>query len=125
MTQQNGTPETSTPLSDLQRLQKRLDEVNKKREKPVNNADDGNLLGVAWKLSTEFLVSVLVGAALGYGLDALFGTGPWLLLVGLGFGFATGVRSVFRTAAKMDEMTLGVPIGDDIPDDLQDNEFDN
>ena len=76
----------------------------------------GTLLGMAWRLSTELVVAVLVGTGLGYGLDYLLETRPWFLLVGLGFGFAAGIMSVFRVAGRMDAENAHIPIGEDMPD---------
>jgi len=80
------------------------------------------MLGMAWRLSTELIVSVLVGTALGYGLDKLFGTNPWILLVGMGFGFAAGIRGVLRTADRMDAESADIPLGEDIGFDDEDDE---
>ena len=44
----------------------------------------------------EAVLSILVGAGLGWWGDAKLGTGPWLLLVGLGFGFAAFVVRLAR-----------------------------
>jgi len=108
---------TSQP-SDLEELERRLDEVRNRHEKPEKEQDNsGSLLGMAWRLSTELVVAVLVGTAIGYGLDRLFGTRPWILLIGLGFGFAAGIMNVLRVAGKMDAANAHVPIGDDLPDD--------
>jgi len=105
-------------------LEQRVNAAKQKHEKPVNDDNSGSLLGMAWRLSTELLVSVLVGTGLGYGLDKLFGTKPWILLIGLGFGFAAGIRSVLRTAEKMDEIDADIPIGHDLPDtDDEDDDY--
>ncbi len=53
-------------------------------------------LGRAFRVGSELLAGLFVGALLGLGLDTLFGTKPWLLLVGILFGFAAGVMSVSR-----------------------------
>lgn len=45
----------------------------------------------------EFVFSVLVPGALGWWLDRKFGTGPWLLLVGLLFGFGAGFYRLMKT----------------------------
>lgn len=44
----------------------------------------------------QFGFSVLVGAAIGYGLDRLLGTAPWLMIILLGLGFAAGVMNIVR-----------------------------
>ncbi|MEP1231068.1 MAG: AtpZ/AtpI family protein [Litorimonas sp.] len=123
MTDRNGQFTQKSPSSDLNSLEQRVKAAKSKHEKPVNDDNSGSLLGMAWRLSTELLVSVLVGAGLGYGLDKLFGTNPWILLVGLGFGFAAGIKSVLRTAEKMDEISADIPIGQDLPQDDEDDDY--
>ena len=49
---------------------------------------------------TELVVGMLVGLAIGYGLDGLLGTRPVFLVVFALLGFAAGVRTMMRTAAE-------------------------
>lgn len=60
-------------------------------------------LGQAMRLSTELLAGLLVGGALGYGLDRLLETSPWFLLAGIGVGFAAGLRNLSRMLSKNNE----------------------
>jgi ATP synthase protein I len=60
-------------------------------------------LGIAFRLSTEFVAAPVVGGAIGWGLDRLFGTSPILLLVMFCFGIAAGFRNLLRVAKKMNE----------------------
>lgn len=113
---------SAKPPSDLGDLSKRVAEAKAKHAPPVSDKSDGSMLGMAWRLSTEMIVSVLVGGALGYGLDYLFGSKPWIMLIGFGFGFAAGIRSVLRTAEKMDAETAHLPIGKDLNDVEDDDE---
>lgn len=122
MSETNGKPNSSEKPNDLKALEQRVQSAQARHTKSdKEHSNDGSLLGMAWRLSTELVVSVLVGAGLGYGLDKLFGTAPWLLIVGLGFGFATGIRGVMRVAAKMDAASAHIPIGEDIVDDDEDD----
>ncbi|MEM6624280.1 MAG: AtpZ/AtpI family protein [Pseudomonadota bacterium] len=56
---------------------------------------------MAWRMIIELVVSVMVGAAMGWGLDALFGTLPLFLIVFVLLGFASGVRTMLRSATEM------------------------
>jgi ATP synthase protein I len=58
-------------------------------------------MGLALRLGADFVAGVVVGAALGWGIDRLFGTSPWGLIVFLLLGFAAGVLSVMRTAGMV------------------------
>jgi ATP synthase protein I len=44
----------------------------------------------------EFGIAVLLGLAFGNWLDGKAGTGPWLMILFLGFGFVAGIRSLMR-----------------------------
>jgi ATP synthase protein I len=48
-------------------------------------------------------LSVLIGLGIGYYLDKWLGTAPWLMIVWLGFGFAAGVRSLYRAALRSEK----------------------
>jgi ATP synthase protein I len=79
-----------------------LDEFAKRLDaaRGAQQADSGRTRGVelgrAFRVGSELLAGLLVGALLGWGLDALFGTKPWLLLAGVLLGFAAGVINVSR-----------------------------
>ena len=118
MPEQNGQSDTS-PANDLDTFEAKLAAAKARRERKSGKDKevDNSLLGMAWRLSTELLASVMVGLFLGWGFDQLVGTRPWGLLIGLGFGIAAGFMSVFRTAERMDASTAHIPKGDDLPDD--------
>ena len=62
---------------------------------------DGAGMAMAFRLASEFVAGILVGAALGWGLDYVAGTSPWGLIVLLLLGFAAGVLNVVRAAGRM------------------------
>ncbi|MCA9519672.1 MAG: AtpZ/AtpI family protein [Myxococcales bacterium] len=53
--------------------------------------------------ASELGFAVLGGLALGYWLDGLLGTSPWLLLVGLVLGFTGGLWTLIRLTNKVME----------------------
>ncbi len=57
-------------------------------------------LGKYSALGLEMAISVVIGLAIGYYLDRWLGTSPWLTVIWLGFGFAAGVRSLYRAAVR-------------------------
>ena len=64
-------------------------------------------MAVAFRLSTEFISAILVGAAFGFGLDWLLGTTPWLLIVFLLLGFVAGILNVLRSAGLIQTPQVG------------------
>ena len=73
------------------------------RKKPQAEDRPPSKLGIAFRLSTEFVAAPVVGGAIGWGLDNLFGTMPVLLLVMFCLGVAAGFRNLLRAAKKMNE----------------------
>lgn len=51
-------------------------------------------------IGAEMFASVLIGTLGGYGLDRLFHTKPWLMVVGFILGSIAGYRSLFRLLNK-------------------------
>ena len=84
----------------LKKLEARLDAV-KQAQAPEAPPKDFASAELGWRMVTELVAGLLIGAGIGYGLDVLFGTLPILLVVFIGLGFAAGVRVMMRTAAEM------------------------
>lgn len=59
-------------------------------------------LGMAWRITVELVVAVMVGAGIGYALDRWLGTAPWLMMLFLLLGGAAGVMNAYRAAKGMD-----------------------
>jgi ATP synthase protein I len=63
--------------------------------------DEYAAASMAWRMVIELVMAIVIGGAMGWGLDTLFGTMPLFLIVFVLFGFAAGVRLMLRTAAEM------------------------
>ena len=51
------------------------------RKSNENNGNKSSILGMAFKMSTEFVAAVAVGTLIGFIFDNWFGTKPWLILI--------------------------------------------
>jgi ATP synthase protein I len=63
-----------------------------------------------FRLSTELVAGVVVGAVVGWSIDHWVGASPWGLIVFVLLGFAAGVLNVMRAAGVMP-----TPTNDDGP----------
>ncbi|MEW6739577.1 MAG: AtpZ/AtpI family protein [Nitrospirota bacterium] len=57
----------------------------------------------ASSVGIHLVVSTFVGLAIGYGLDKLFGTSPYLTVIFLIIGIIAGFRELIRIAKKQEE----------------------
>lgn len=101
---QEDLPESEKEwLERREKLSRRLDEV-KARQEPQSSLlqPKGGLSGMAagLRIASEFIAGVVVGALLGYGIDTLFGTRPFGMIIFLLLGFAAGVLNVIRSSAR-------------------------
>jgi ATP synthase protein I len=67
---------------------------------------DRSAMARGFRLSTELVAAVVVGAALGWVLDRLLGIAPWGMIVFLLLGFAAGVLNVMRAAGVVPSSPL-------------------
>jgi len=74
------------------KIKKQFDEDNKKR---------GSFMGSAFKLGTELVAAVVVGTIIGFILDTVFDTKPWLIIIFFFLGSAAGMLNVIRAANRM------------------------
>ena len=74
------------------KIKKQIDSDNEKR---------GSFMGSAFKLGTELVAAVAVGTIIGFILDTLFDTKPWLIIIFFFLGAAAGIMNVIRAANRM------------------------
>lgn len=101
----NGETGREAELSErLDRLDRSLNERRRVDAEPMKGTGkEAQGYAQAFRLSTEFVAGVLVGAALGWAFDRMLGTSPWGLIVLLLLGFGAGVFNVMRAANLMAE----------------------
>jgi ATP synthase protein I len=86
----------------FRRLGERLGRVDRDRPSDGGQSQrsgaDPSAIARGFRLSTELVAGVLVGAAIGWLIDRLLGISPWGMIVFLLLGFAAGVVNVMRAA---------------------------
>ena len=98
----SSRPDEEADLSArLQRLGERLDQqkgTSRQVESGSSSKSDPSALARGFRLSTELVGGVAVGAFIGWALDRWLGISPWGMIVFLLLGFAAGVINVMRAA---------------------------
>jgi ATP synthase protein I len=100
------TPDEAALSARLGSLDQRLSEIqdNRKIRTDQSGTESGNgaarasAMALGFRLSSELVAGVLVGALIGWGFDRLLSTSPWGLIVFLLLGFTAGVLNVMRSA---------------------------
>lgn len=86
----------------LKALEEKLQKVKGKEPPPQTNTAKGFSQGeVAWRMVIELATGIMLGSAIGYGLDVLFGTLPLFLVIFSLFGFAAGIKTMLGSAREL------------------------
>src|SRR5215472_7791710 len=80
----------------LQRLGDRLGQSEAGRPVATGPSRDPSAFARGFRLSSEFVGAVILGAAIGWLIDRWLGISPWGMFVFLMLGFAAGVLNVIR-----------------------------
>ena len=107
--ERNNPPDEEAQLSArLQRLGDRLASASRDSENGSGSrpGTDASAFARGFRLSTELVAGVLVGAGLGWLIDRWLGSTPWGLIVFLLLGFAAGVLNVMRAAGVAPDRRL-------------------
>ena len=88
----------------LNALDSRLKNARDHVQDPLNQpgaekAAKGGALGLAFRVSVEIVSAVAIGVGVGWLLDGWLGTTPWLMIVFVVLGFASGILNVYRLAS--------------------------
>jgi ATP synthase protein I len=107
------SPDEVTLSARLGSLDQRLSEFRDGRKVRTDQPGDGSGDGAArasamargFRLSSELIAGVGVGAVLGWGFDRLLSTSPFGFIVFFLLGFAAGVLNVIRSAGVAPDRT--------------------
>ena len=103
----------------LSALEARLEAARKRAEPGKSHTEEHySQAQLAWRMVIELVAGVGIGVAIGYGLDSLLGTRPWLMGVFTLLGFAAGVKTMIRSAEEVQRKAdTGAAAGDGGADD--------
>ncbi len=96
-------PDEATLSARLGNLDHRLSKIRDNRNLQTGaGSGDGaaraSAMARGFRLSSELIAGVVVGAGIGWGIDKLLSTSPWGLIVFFLLGFIAGVVNVIRSA---------------------------
>ena len=108
----------------ISELGDRLGKVRSQRESEERADADAEMRGrgmaYGMRMAMDLVAAVFVGGFIGWGLDWVLGSRPWLLLLFFLLGFAAGILNVMRTYGRMQRefaARTGGNIGHTVPDD--------
>ncbi len=107
------SPEEAALSARLERLGERLGKVHPSRPSdsgpPRSPTTDPSAIARGFRLSTELVAGVLLGAGLGWLIDRWLGISPWGMIVFLLLGFTAGVLNVMRAAGVVPANRMDPP----------------
>jgi ATP synthase protein I len=103
------SPDEAALSARLGSLDRRLSEIRDSRkirtDQPGRGSEDGaarvSAMARGLRLSSELIAGVVVGAAIGWGIDHLLSTSPFGLIAFFLLGFIAGLVNLVRSAGGM------------------------
>jgi ATP synthase protein I len=59
-----------------------------------------NAINLAMRLGVELVAAMVIAVVIGWGLDKLFHTAPWLMILMVPVGMAAGLRNLIRATGR-------------------------
>ena len=97
----NQAPDEAALSARLRGLGAKLGNIGSRKPAEKDSGryvSDPSAMAKGFRLSTELVAGVVVGAIIGWVLDRWLGISPWGLIVFLLLGFVAGVLNVMRAA---------------------------
>jgi len=89
------------PRDRLAELEAKLAEKRAPEEVKNHSEEHYSQAQLAWRMVIELVAGLGIGFWIGYGLDYLFGTQPFLMVLFIFFGLAAGVLTMMRSAKEV------------------------
>ena len=86
--------------TDLQAQRDSGQDAGRKADADLTDKSLGQAMSLGFRVLSEFVAAIVVGALIGWQFDEWFGTSPFLLILFLGLGVAAGFWNVYRLAVK-------------------------
>ncbi|MFN3274158.1 MAG: AtpZ/AtpI family protein [Paracoccus sp. (in: a-proteobacteria)] len=105
-----GGDDRAADADRLAALERRIAELTPKPRGPgpMGKYEQANL---AWRMVIELVTGLGLGFAVGFGLDYLLGTKPFLMVLFIFLGLAAGIKTMMRTASELDRKSGPKPEG--------------
>ena len=103
--QKDKDKEMENIIEERKKISKKIVEFQNKYKR-ISPDDEGrsSAFGIAMRITTDLISGVIIGGIMGWSLDKMFGTEPWLLIIFFVFGVFAGISNVIRTANKMNKL---------------------
>ena len=85
----------------LKALEAKIDALKKPAEVKHHSEEHYSQAQLAWRMVIELVAGLGIGFGIGCGLDSLFGTQPFLMVIFIFFGLAAGVLTMMRSAKEV------------------------
>lgn len=97
-------PEDRSSLTDLDKRLRAARERQNQVTKPEssNRADAASGMAVGFRISVEIVAALIMGFGIGYYLDHLLGTKPWLMIIFFFLGIGAAFANVVRVAKQLE-----------------------
>ena len=90
----------------LKSLEQRLSQMKKGKQPTPHMEQHHAQAHLAWRMVIELVAGMAIGFGIGSGLDLLFGTKPFLMVLFILLGFVAGVKTMIRSAKEIQEKTI-------------------
>ncbi len=87
----------------LEALEAKIAAAKTAQEPGPRAVDHHSQAQLAWRMVIELVAGLGIGFGMGYGLDALFGTSPWLMVIFIFLGLAAGIKTMMRSAKEVQD----------------------